>query len=141
MTKHTPAAYYFVFLVALAGLFGSLYFSEIRHFVPCVLCWYQRIALYPIVALAAVGIIRQDKNLPYYVLPLSIIGTGFALFHSLLQYGVISEGLLPCTAGVSCTALYINIFGFITIPLLSLVAFALISGVMFAVIKKGASHE
>jgi disulfide bond formation protein DsbB len=138
MNKETRGAYYLVFLTSLAGLVGSLYFSEIRHFIPCVLCWWQRITLYPIVVLSAVGILRQDKNLPYYILPLSLIGGAVSIYHNLLQYGVISEKLAPCTVGASCTAVYINYFGFITIPLLSLLAFAFISGLMLAVIKRGA---
>lgn len=141
MNSARRAAYYAVFLVSLLGLVGSLYFSEIRHFAPCILCWYQRIALYPIVALSAVGIVRQDRNLPYYILPLSGIGFIIAAYHNLLQYGIISEKLAPCTLGASCTAVYINLFGFITIPLLSLLAFIFISAVMLAVINVRSNHE
>lgn len=122
--------YYLVLIISLLGLFGSLYFSEIRHFAPCNLCWYQRIALYPIVLLSAVGIIRRDRGLPAYVLPLSLIGLIFAAYQNLLQYGVITERVALCSATVSCTATYINLFGFITIPLLSLIAFILISFLM-----------
>lgn len=118
---------YFALFLSLSGTFGSLYFSEIRHFAPCVLCWYQRILLYPISILIPVGILLKDKKLPFYILPLSLIGTGVALYHELLQTGVINEAITPCSFGVSCTAKYVNWFGFISIPFLSLIAFILIS--------------
>ncbi len=87
--------------------------------------------MYPIFAILTVAILRQDKNIYQYVLPLSIIGTGIAFYHYLLQLGVIAEKFAPCTAGVSCTVVYGNWFGFITIPLLSLVSFVIITISMF----------
>ncbi len=118
---------YFAWSQALAGMLMSLYFSEILKLPPCVLCWYQRIALYPLVAIIPVGILKKDKNLPLYVLPLSIAGMLIALYHNLLYYGVVSESITPCSTGVSCTTKYFELFGFITIPLLSLAAFVLIT--------------
>lgn len=118
---------YIAWLQVLAGMLMSLYFSEILKLPPCVLCWYQRIALYPLVVIIPVGILKKDKNLPLYVLPLSILGMVIALYHNLLYYGVIPENIDPCTAGVSCTTKLIEWFGFITIPLMSLAAFTLIT--------------
>ena len=128
--------YLFVsWFVALAAMLGSLYYSEIRGLAPCVLCWYQRILIYPLVAILAVGIIRQDRGVPFYVLPLSIIGIGVALFQWLLQLGVIPEQAAPCTLGVSCVTKYVEYFGFITIPFLSLVAFLAITTMMLLSLK------
>jgi disulfide bond formation protein DsbB len=118
---------YIAWLQALVGFAGSLYFSEFQHFAPCVLCWYQRICLYPLVVILAVGIILKDKKMYWYAMPLAVIGWVIALYHNLLQYGVIAEVLAPCAnTGVSCTEKYANYFGFITIPLLSFLAFTLI---------------
>ena len=128
--------YLFVsWFVALAAMLGSLYYSEVRGLAPCVLCWYQRILIYPLVAILAVGIIRQDRSVPFYVLPLSIIGIGVALFQWLLQLGVIPEQAAPCTLGVSCVTKYVEYFGFITIPFLSLVAFIAITTMMLLSLK------
>lgn len=100
----------------------SLYFSEILALPVCNLCWYQRILMYPLIIIIPVGILKQDKLLPFYVLPLSILGIIVAAYQSLLQLGIIPQGLLPCSLGVSCASPF-NWFGFISIPLLSLLAF------------------
>lgn len=114
-------------LIALAGLVGSLFFSEVMSLPPCVLCWYQRIAAYPLVIIIAVGILLRDVRMKYYALPLSVIGLGIAVYHNLLYYGVITEPLVPCTEGVPCTLQQIEWLGFITIPFMSLVSFAVMS--------------
>jgi disulfide bond formation protein DsbB len=113
---------------AIAALLGSLYFSEIRGFIPCELCWYQRILMYPIPVLLLIGIFNDDWFLPKYILPLSITGLGVSTYHYLLQNQVF--GATACSAGVSCATRYINVFGFITIPLLALVAFLIITVLM-----------
>ncbi len=118
---------YIAFFVALLSTLGSLFFSEILRFPPCVLCWYQRIAMYPIVVILAVGIYFKDKKLHYYVLPLSIMGTVIAIYHNLLYYKILPESAAPCILGVSCTTKFIEWFGFITIPFLSFIAFLIIS--------------
>ncbi len=114
-------------LQAIIATVGSLYFSQVMGLVPCVLCWYQRIAMYPLVIIFTVGILFRDHRLRFYALPLSLIGLGIAIYHNLLYYGIIPEELQPCTAGASCTAKQIELFGFITIPLMSLVAFSVIN--------------
>ena len=114
-------------VMAFVSMAGSLYFSEILHFPPCILCWYQRIAMYPLVVIIAVGILKKDRNLPYYVLPLSVIGGLIAGYHNLLNYQIIPESTAPCLAGISCTTKFIEWFGFITIPFLSLLAFMFIT--------------
>lgn len=126
---------YIVFIQALIATLGSLYFSEIMHLAPCVLCWYQRICLYPLVIITAVGILRKEKKLPLYVLPLSIIGLVISFYHNLLYYHILPESIAPCNAGVSCTTKLIEWLGFITIPLLAFIAFAIISLSMIIYLK------
>jgi len=121
---------YVALAIALASLVGSLYFSEIAGIVPCVLCWYQRICMYPLIVIIAVGIYRQDKQMSFYALPLSIIGAIIALYQNLLVWNVISESLAPCVSGVSCVTQVWTVFGFITIPFLSLISFILITWLM-----------
>lgn len=118
---------YLAWIQALVATLGSLFFSEVMKYTPCVLCWYQRIAMYPLVAILAVGILRKDKAVTAYALPLGIIGWVIALYHNLVYYGIVSENLVPCSEGVSCTTRFFAWFGFITIPLLSLIAFSVIN--------------
>ena len=132
LKQNTP---YIVLVLALTATLGSLYFSEIMQLVPCILCWYQRICMYPLIAISAVGIYTKDKNLPYYVLALSIPGLLIAIYHNLLYYHILPESIAPCVSGVSCTTKLIEWFGFITIPLMSLVAFALITTFMIIYLK------
>ena len=115
------------YLQSLIATLGSLYFSEILKYTPCTLCWYQRIAMYPIVVLLLISILTKDKNVYKYVLPLSITGTLISLYHNLLYYNIIKDNIIPCATGVSCTTRYVEYFGFITIPLLAFIAFNVIN--------------
>lgn len=126
---------YLAWVQALVAALGSLYFSEIKQFAPCVLCWYQRIFMYPLVIIIAVGILRKDKFLHWYVLPLSILGGLVAFYQVLLQQGILPEKVAPCTIGVSCLTKYTSYLGFLSIPLMSLLAFALIT-VCMVIYKK-----
>jgi disulfide bond formation protein DsbB len=119
------------FVVALVATLGSLYFSEIAGFVPCTLCWYQRILMYPLTIIALVGFIKQDEYLPSYVLPLSILGLVVSGYHYLVQLGAFGHPT-ACAAGIPCNLRYVNYLGFVTIPLLALTAFTLITAVMLA---------
>lgn len=124
---------YLGWLVAMVATAGSLYFSEVRNFVPCPLCWYQRIFMYPLVLLLGVASYRNDKGVLAYALPLSLMGAGTALYHYLVQK-VPGFGASPiCRAGVPCNVAYINWLGFITIPFLALVAFTLISALLIGI--------
>ncbi len=118
---------YLAWVTALLAMLGSLYFSEVLQFPPCTLCWYQRISIYPVVALLLVGILRNDRNVAYYVLPLSIIGMLISVYHNLLYYHILPESIAPCVNGVSCTTKFVEYFGFLTIPLLSLIALTAIT--------------
>lgn len=114
-------------LIALLSMAGSLFFSEVMELPPCLLCWYQRVAMYPLVVILIVGLIFRDNRVKFYALPLAVIGLGIAVYHNLLYYGVISEALAPCTEGVPCTVRQIEWLGFITIPLMGLASFAAIT--------------
>jgi len=118
---------YIALVTAWVAMCGSLYFSEVRGYVPCVLCWYQRILMYPLTLVIAIGLLRRDWNLPYYVLPFSLIGLGVSTYHYLLEKTDLFAGSAACRQGVSCTTQWINWFGFVTIPFLALTAFLIIS--------------
>lgn len=111
---------------AVVATVGSLFLSIVMQFPPCDLCWYQRIAMYPLIVILGIGIIKKDRNCIFYAYPLALVGFLIAFFHNLLYYNILPEAAAPCKAGISCTAVYIEWFGFITIPLLSLIAFAVI---------------
>ena len=121
------SALYVVFAVSLLSTLGSFYFSEILGWALCSLCWYQRVLVISLVLILAVGIIFRDTKCYRYILPVSVLGTLVALFHNLLYWGVIPESAVPCANGISCTAANLAIAGFVTIPFLSLIAFALIT--------------
>lgn len=117
------------FLVAAAAMLGSLYYSEIAGFIPCRLCWYQRILMYPLVAITLVGALRRDDYLPSYVLPLSLLGMGVSAYHYLMEKGVVPASA-TCSADVPCNITYVNYLGFITIAFMAFVAFTLITLIM-----------
>ncbi len=115
-----------IFLVSLVATLGSLYFSEIRMYLPCEMCWYQRIIMYPIALISLIGLIRNDVNARYYVRVFSGIGILLSVYHYSLQKISFFADSLPACTGVDCTVQYINWFGFVTIPFLALIAFILI---------------
>jgi len=114
---------YAAWIIALVATVGSLFFSEVMQLPPCVLCWYQRIAMYPLVVIIGVGIVTRDRRMKNYAVPLCLIGLAISIYHNLLYYGIIPESIAPCTQGISCTSRQIEWLGFITIPLLALTAF------------------
>lgn len=120
-------ALYFAWITSLSALVLSLYFSEIMHLYPCNLCWYQRILMYPLVIFIAIGIIKKDKGLKHYILPFSIAGLFVALYHYLLQSGIIRESIKTCSAAAPCDIKQIVWFNFLTIPSLSFIAFTIIT--------------
>jgi disulfide bond formation protein DsbB len=126
---------YLAWLVAIAATVGSLYFSEVRQFVPCTLCWWQRIFMYPLVVVLGVATFRQDAQVWRTALPLSTIGLGTAAYHYLLQKVPTIAPPASCALGVPCNVQYIDWFGFVTIPFLALVAFAAITVAMLALLR------
>src|SRR5210317_362573 len=113
-------------LVSSVSAMGSLFFSYVMEFAPCVLCWCQRIFLFPLVIILAVGLFPLDKKVVKYALPLAAAGWLTAAYHNLLYAGIIPESIQPCSQGVSCTEEYIDLLGFLSIPMLSLLSFSTI---------------
>ena len=113
-------------LIATVSTLGALFFGEVMQLPPCVLCWYQRICMFPLVLILPVGLFPLERKVVRYALPLAGIGWLFAVFHVLLIAGVIPESIKPCTQGVPCSEKVIEWFGFVTIPLLAVVAFSAI---------------
>jgi disulfide bond formation protein DsbB len=122
------------FVAALASL-GALFMSEVMGFAPCVLCWWQRIFMFPLVLILALGLFPFDAKVLRYALPLALIGLAVAAFHVLLTMGIIPETLAPCHQGIPCKTIQVEWFGFVTIPLLSFVAFLALNGLLIAVLR------
>ena len=132
--KNNNSNWYILFacwLIVSVSTLGSLFFSEIMEFPPCTLCWYQRIFMFPLVFILLVGLFPLDRNVFKYALPLALVGWGIAFYHTLLYFGIIPDNIQPCSQGVSCSETYIDILGFITIPMLSLISFSLILFMLF----------
>src|SRR3989338_5951852 len=122
------------FVIALVAMLGSLFYSEVAGYEPCKLCWYQRILMYPQVALFLVALIKKRRDVADYSLVLSVIGAFIAGYHYLGQLSITS---LPCSAigfSASCSQRFVMQFGYITIPLMALSAFVLMMVLM--VLKK-----
>lgn len=117
-------------LIASVSTLGALFFSEVMQVPPCVLCWYQRIAMFPLVLILPAGMFPLDRKVVRYALPLAALGGLVAAYHVLLVAGVVPESLKPCTQGVPCSEKVIEWFGFVTIPLLSLAAFSAIAALL-----------
>jgi disulfide bond formation protein DsbB len=109
-------------LIASVATLGSLFFSEVMGLTPCVLCWYQRIALFPLVLVLGAGLLSFDAGVVKYSLPLAAAGWLVALYHSLLYWGVLPKDIQACTGGVPCTDRNLELLGFLSIPLMSLLA-------------------
>lgn len=114
-------------ITSIVSLIGSLFFSEVMKFVPCNFCWYQRILMYPLVIVLGVAFYQQDHKVTRYVLPLSILGIIVSGYHYALQKIPALKAFEVCTSGVPCSGQYINWLGFITIPLLALLGFMIIT--------------
>ena len=122
-------------LLASVATAGSLFFSQVMGFAPCALCWYQRICLFPLVLILAAGLFPLDRTVVKYALPLAVAGWLTAAYHTLVHAGVIPESVTACGQGASCSEEYIDLFGFLTIPMLSLLAFSAIV-VLMVVFKR-----
>jgi len=119
-------------LIAALATLGALFMSEVMGFAPCVLCWYQRIFMFPLVIVLALGLFPFDPKVLRYALPLAAVGLLVAVFHLLLTAGFIPESMTPCRQGIPCATVQIEWFGFVTIPLLSALAFLAINALLVA---------
>jgi len=126
----------FMFATGLIATLGSLYFSEVLKYVPCELCWYQRIFMYPQVILLGIAIAKKNYDIVIYNVTLSSLGGAISLYHYLLQkVDLLGDHSNACGI-VPCNSQYINWFGFITIPFLALTAFIIIIVCSILVMKQ-----
>ena len=127
LTYVRESALWLAWIVALVATGGSLYLSEILHYPPCVLCWWQRIAMYPLALALGVGALRNDPAIRWYVLPPAAIGALIAGYHTLLQRVPAFDQATSCSAEAPCNVMWVQAFGFVSIPVMALVAFLLIA--------------
>jgi len=127
---------FLAFAAALIAMFGSLYFSEIRQYEPCELCWYQRIVMYPFVVLLGIATVKKDYGIAFYTMILSAVGGMISLYHYGLQKVAFLADTAPACGRVPCTGQYINWLGFISIPFLALMAFIIVFVCSFLVWKQ-----
>ncbi|REK20627.1 MAG: disulfide bond formation protein B [Actinobacteria bacterium] len=120
------SAVWLAWLVAAVATGGSLIYSEVIHFIPCRLCWYQRIAMYPLAIVLLVGAIRREVVVRYYALPLSLGGALISIWHYLTQTFPSLEGG-ACDPTNPCSAKYVNVFDFVSIPFMAGAGFIVIS--------------
>jgi disulfide bond formation protein DsbB len=127
----SDAGVWLAFLVAAVATLGSLYFSEIAGFVPCRLCWFQRIAMYPLAPILLVGAIRRDPAVRWYVLPIAALGAAIAAYHTLIEWRpALDTGACELT-GPSCTFIWFREFGFVTLATMALIGFLTILTLLF----------
>jgi disulfide bond formation protein DsbB len=127
-----PSGLLAAFAVATLATIGSLYFSEVAHFEPCRLCWYQRIAMYPLVVILGIAAWRRDAGVHRYAVPVAVIGALIATYHYALEWlPWLDSGV--CSAATPCTLVWFREFGFISLPYLALSAFLLILALLWLV--------
>jgi disulfide bond formation protein DsbB len=136
MNKKLENSLLFIWLISLVATLGSLYFSEIRGYVPCTMCWFQRIFMYPILIMTTVAVIQKNAKIAVTTAVFSIIGGCISLYHYGIQKIDFLADSAPACGQVSCTGQYINWLGFITIPFLALTAFILIAIASFYMIRQ-----
>ena len=116
------------FVVAAVGTGGSLFFSETANFVPCELCWFQRVCMYPLSILTLFAAVHGDYRIVRYLLPIPVVGACVSVYHLLIENAVISEPSSCKIGGAGCAVKWINEFGYVTIPTLALTGFLLLIG-------------
>lgn len=126
MPKRQENSLVFIALVSLIATLGSLFFSDVRGFEPCTLCWYQRILMYPILLISGIALFQKNTRIALTTAIFSVVGGGISLYHYGIQKLSFLSDSAPACGAVPCTGQYINYFGFITIPFLALLAFGLI---------------
>lgn len=113
-------------VVAVTCMAGSLYFSEVAHFVPCTLCWYQRIAMYPLAVILTIAAVRHDRSIRVYVVPLAGIGAAISLYHYIVEWFPEAETGV-CSTTIPCSVQWFDpVFGFVSLPFMALCGFVLI---------------
>lgn len=135
MSKKIENSLLFIWVISLVSTLGSLYFSEVRGYTPCELCWYQRILMYPIVIMSTVAYIQKNARIAATTAVFSVIGGSISLYHYGIQKIDFLSANAPACGQVPCTGQYINLLGFVTIPFLALTAFILIAITSFYMLK------
>ena len=123
-------------LIASVATLGSLFLDKVLGIEPCSLCWYQRIFMYPLVLIFLVGLLPLDRRVTRYALPLAFFGWMTAFYHLLMYVGIVPESLQPCGSGPSCVQDDLGLFGFVNIPMLSLLSFSVVIGLLLVFMKR-----
>lgn len=123
-------------LVAVAATAGALFIGEVMGMVPCTLCWYQRIAMFPLALVLGMACLAEDRRGAVYALPLALVGAAIALYHTLLVAGIVPKAWVPCGPGVSCADQKLDILDGLQIPWLSLAAFLVIAFLLATYLRK-----
>lgn len=135
-----PMAMPLAAVVAATSMVGSLYFSEVLHYVPCELCWYQRIAMYPLAPLLGIAAVRDDLGIRIYAWVLAGSGALIALYHYAIQWVPDLEAT-ACAADNPCTAVYVREFGFVSIPFMALSGFLAITALLIIAARTRAHDD
>jgi hypothetical protein len=132
-----PHARVLALVVAAVTTAGSLFYSEVKNFIPCELCWFQRICMYPLFAILLVGVLRKDRHVFWYAAPFVVIGAPLALYHWLVERVPSLEGGTSCSPFVPCNVPYFQELGYITLAFMDMSAFLLIG----ALLLTGRAHD
>jgi disulfide bond formation protein DsbB len=124
------SALWLAWIVAAVATAGSLYFSEVADYVPCRLCWFQRICMYPLAGILLVAALRKDRDVRWYALPLAVAGLGVSMYHYVIEWRP-SLGEGACAVGPSCTDIWFRELGFVTLAFMALAGFAVILALLF----------
>jgi disulfide bond formation protein DsbB len=119
------AAIWLAFIVSAVATAGSLYFSEVADYVPCRLCWFQRIAMYPLAVILLIAAIRRDREIRWYAIPLAAVGACVSIYHYLVEWHPRLEGDV-CDPTNPCSLVWFREFGFVTLSFMALCGFAAI---------------
>lgn len=118
------------FVVAASATAGSLYFSEVANYVPCQLCWYQRICMYPLTGILFVAALRKDFSARWYCLPILVTGMGISAYHYFIEWKpAFGDG--TCSVGPSCTDIWFRRMGFVTLAFMALCGFIAVFALLF----------
>lgn len=132
MVAVDDAALWLAFLVAAGATAGSLYFSEVADFTPCRLCWFQRIAMYPMSLLFLVGAFRRDRGVRWYALPMAAVGAVISTYHYVIEWRPSLERGACGIGPESCTTIWFRRFGFVSLPFMALCGFVAIIAITVA---------
>ncbi|MBA6338068.1 MULTISPECIES: disulfide bond formation protein B [unclassified Colwellia] len=128
-----------VWVLATISTLASLFFSEVVKLPVCSLCWYQRIAMYPLVVILPMALFPFDAKVTRYASVLVLFGWLTALFHVLLVAGYIPKSAQPCVQDIPCSETHLNVFGFLNMPMMSLLTFSLMALLLFFMTKSESS--